>query len=1212
MSGGTKHTAAELSASDYVHLHNHTHHSLLDGLTKIDELVGRVKETGMNAVAITDHGTLSGAIEFYKACTTAGIKPIIGIETYVAARTIHDRDPAKDKARYHLVLLAMNNVGYQNLMHLSTIANLDGMYYKPRIDHDLLEKYSEGLIVSSACLGGEISESLKHDDYTKAKEIALWYKGVFGDRYYLEIQDHNEYPEQRKVNQRIFKLGKELGIKCILTSDAHYVRAEDQEAHEILLCVGTGAYLADQDRMSLTDFHLHVTDPKDIIARWGVEHPEIIRNTKEVADRCRIEFEFGKILIPTFPTPKDYDEKTYLHELVWRGLLWRYCDMPLEEATKHTEKQARTKLPAAVIERAEYELGVIDRMGFNGYYLIVQDFINWGKNRGIIFGPGRGSGAGSIIAYAVRITELDPLKYDLLFERFLNPDRISMPDFDIDIQDTRRDEVIQYCVEKYGTERVANITTFGTMAARAAVRDVARVLQVPYGEADRLAKLIPPPVQGRHIPLSVSIEKDPDLRREYENNQTAKQVIDYAVRLEGTIRSHGVHAAGVVIAPDDIVKFAPLEMAQKGVVATQYPMGPIEELGLLKMDFLGLSNLTIINNALRIIRKVYKKNIELGSIPLDDNKTYELFQRGDTTGVFQLESAGMKRYLKELKPSVFDDIIAMVALYRPGPMQFIESFIKRKHGEEKIVYLHPGMENSLKNTYGILVYQEQFMQISKEWCGFTGGQADTLRKAVGKKKIDLMRKVKVEFVEGAVKHGGATQEVAEKFWDQLEEFANYCFNKSHAACYGLIAYWTAYLKAYYPDAFMAALMTSDADDVDRLAIEIAECRHGGLTVLAPDVNQSFVEFAIVPNEKKIRFGMAAVKGVGTAAVEEILRTRDEDGQFASIGDFARRVNTSKFNRKAWESLIKAGAFDAFASRSDLLFNLDMIVAYASRVQKDAASNQADLFGGLSSVVAVPELALETSPEQHHERERLQWERELLGLYLSAHPLDKYDDYFSEQTMHLASLEVGHDKKTVTIGGVLSSFRIIVTKNGSKMAFLKLEDKSGEGEVIVFPKLFESIGEQLVQDAVVKVSGKVSSTDRDGASLGEAKVIADEVIFVTNEELDNYKASGKKMKTPKAKIAPVISVKTVAESLPTYIPVDDTPKKLFVHVRNPDNHDALLTLKKTLNDFPGDNEIILVLGTDKKSALRLPFRIDANQLLMTRIGEIYGSECVVVQ
>ncbi len=966
--------------------------------------------------------------------------------------------------------------------------------------------------------------------------------------------------------------------------------------------------------MSLKEFHLHVTDPKDVIERWGDKHPDIITNTKVIADRCNVELEFGKILIPTFPVPKGMNEKTYLHSLVWRGLVWRYAGKTPEEAAKFDETKARALLSAPVIERADYELGVIDRMGFNGYFLIVQDFINWGKDRGIIFGPGRGSGAGSIIAYSIRITELDPLHYDLLFERFLNPDRISMPDFDIDIQDTRRDEVIQYCVEKYGTNRVANITTFGKMAARAAIRDVARVLQMPYGDADRLAKLIPPPVQGRHILLSKSIQDDPDLKKEYDTNPMAKKVIDYAIRLEGTIRSHGVHAAGVVIAPDDIVKFAPLEMAQKGVVATQYPMGPIEELGLLKMDFLGLSNLSIIKNALRIIKKVYKNDIDLGTLPLDDLKTYELFQRGDTTGVFQLESAGMKRYLKELKPSVFDDIIAMVALYRPGPMQFIDEFIKRKHGEKKIVYPHDTMKNALENTYGVLVYQEQVMQISKEVCGFTGGEADTLRKAIGKKNAELMAKMKDKMIEGGASHSGIDKDLMERFWKQLEDFAAYCFNKSHAACYALIAYWTAYLKAHYPDAFMAALMTSDQDDVERLAIEITECRHSGLTVMSPDINQSFVEFAIVPNEQKIRFGMAAVKGVGTGAVEEILRARDQDGKFTSIGDFARRVSPSRFNRKAWDSLIKSGAFDAFATRSDLLFNLDTIVAYASRMQKEANTNQADLFGGLAEAVSIPEMQLETAPEQHHERERLQWERELLGLYLSAHPLDRYDDYFAEQTVALSSLTTDHDKRAVVIGGVVSTIRSIVTKSGSKMAFLRIEDKTGEGEVIVFPKLFEELGESLVQDCVVRVSGKVSTTDRQGNSIGEAKVIADEITLVTNDELDNYTSTGKKMKGPKArKKDDSLAAKVIEPSNTVYTPVDETPKKLYVHVKNPDDHETLFELKQCLNKYPGDSEIVLVLGEgEKKSALRLPFLVALSDELATTIATMYGQECVVIR
>ncbi len=1230
-----------LTTSQYVHLHNHTHHSLLDGLSKIPKLVQTVKDMGMEAVAITDHGTMSGVLDFYKAANAEGIKPILGMEAYVAARSRHDRDPQKDKARYHLIILAMNNTCYQNLMKLSTTANLEGMYYKPRIDHELLEKYNEGLIILSGCASGELGENLRADNYEEAKSIAAWYKSVFGDRYYLELQDHGHlesktaWDVQVKINGYLEKISAELDIPMVVTSDGHYLSHDDQDTHEILLCVGTGAYLSDEKRMSLKDFELHVTDPNEIIERWSKTHPEAVANTKVIADRCHVEIELGKILIPTFPTPEGHNEKTYLDLLTYQGLAWRYGGISQQESEAISIEDAKKLLSEEVLERTAYELDVMDRMGYNGYFLIVQDFINWGKNQGIIFGPGRGSAAGSIVSYAIRITELDPLKYDLLFERFLNPDRISMPDVDIDIQDTRRNEVIQYCTDKYGAERVANIVTFGTMAARAAVRDVARVLQVPYAESDRIAKLVPQPVQGRHIPLSVSVKDDADFKHEYETNPTAKQVIDFAMRLEGTIRSHGVHAAGVVIAPDDIVNFVPIEMSQKGVPATQFPMGQVEELGLLKMDFLGLSNLSIINNALRIIKKVYKTDIELNAIPLDDKETYALFQRGDTTGVFQLESAGMKRYLRELKPSVFDDIIAMVALYRPGPMQFIDSFIKRKHGEEEITYLDQGLENSLKNTYGILVYQEQFMQISKEWCGFTGGQADTLRKAVGKKNIDLMRKVKVDFVEGAMKVSGAKQKDAETFWDQLEEFANYCFNKSHAACYGLIAYWTAYLKAHYPDAFMAALMTSDADDTERLAIEISECQHMGIKVLSPDVNESYVEFAVVPGENEIRFGMAAVKGVGVGVVEEILRAR-EDGKFLGVEDFAKRVSTRKVNKKAWESLIKTGAFDEMADRSDLLFNLETIQAFASKLQKEALSGQTDLFGGLATVAAIqPTVTMQTAPVKHTDKERLTWERELLGLYISAHPLDNYDAYFSEQTVPVSEMTQDIDGKAITIGGLISSVRSIVTKSGTKMAFVKLEDKSGESEVIVFPNLYEQIGAKLVQDAVIRASGKVSARDRDGNLSNDVKLIADDIQLVDDEELRTYESTGRIMAKPKA--GKVVAVRKPrgnsnygsgggfnkpAASGPGVSsaprepagppPAAEVLKKLFVHVKDPDDQEALMKIRSECGKSPGLSDIVLVLGPDKQSAIKMPFRIDATDELIGRLVKILGEDAVVLK
>lgn len=1231
-----------LDASQYVHLHNHSHHSVLDGLSKIPKLVEKVKGMGMDAVAITDHGTMSGVLELYKAAKAEGIKPILGIEGYVSSRSRFDRDPQKDKARYHITLLAMNNEGYQNLMQLSTHANLEGMYYKPRMDRELLEQYNEGIIALSGCASGELGENLRADNYEEAKSIAAWYKSVFGDRYYLELQDHG-HPEsntawdvQTKINGYLERISAELDIPMVVTSDGHYIDHDDRDTHEILLCVGTGSFLSDEKRMSLKEFELHVTDPREIIERWGVTHPDAVANTKIIADRCNVELELGGILIPTFPTPEGHDEKTYLDLLVYQGLAWRYGDTTPELAADMTVEEARGHTPAEVLERADYELGVIDRMGFNGYFLIVQDFINWGKNQGIIFGPGRGSAAGSIVSYAIRITELDPLKYDLLFERFLNPDRISMPDVDIDIQDTRRNEVIQYCTDKYGAERVANIVTFGTMAARAAVRDVARVLQVPYGESDRLAKLVPQPVQGRHIPLAKSVVEDADLKQEYNNNPTAKTVFDYAMRLEGTIRSHGVHAAGVVIAPDDIVKYVPIEMSQKGVPATQFPMGSVEELGLLKMDFLGLSNLTIINNALRIIKKVFNTDIDLLNIPLDDEETYKLFQRGDTTGVFQLESAGMKRYLRELKPSVFDDIIAMVALYRPGPMQFIDSFIKRKHGEEEITYLDNGMENSLKSTYGILVYQEQFMQISKEWSGFTGGQADTLRKAVGKKNIDLMRKVKVDFVEGAIKTSGAKKETAELFWDQLEEFANYCFNKSHAACYGLIAYWTAYLKAHYPEAFMAALMTSDADDTERLAIEITECKYMGITVLSPDVNESFVEFAVVPGKKEIRFGLSAIKGVGLGVVEEILEARN-DGKFKSVEDFAKRVSTRKVNKKAWDSLIKTGAFDAMADRSDLLFNLETIQAFASKLQKEALSGQTDLFGALGGdAIAQPTVTMTAAPVKHTDKERLTWERELLGLYISAHPLDNYDAYFSEQTVPIVEMTKDIDNKPLTIGGLVSAVRTIVTKSGTKMAFVKLEDKTGEAEVIVFPNLFEQVGAQLVQDAVIRFSGKVSARDRDGNLTDDVKLIADEVQPVDDEELRSYESNGRKMVKPKG--GKLQAVRTPRKGNPNYgkgggngggsaqasapaakpaersgpPPAAEVLKKVYVHVKDPENQQALVEIRKQCAHFPGLSDMVLVLGPDKKSAIKMPFRVDGSDELIGRLVKILGEDAVALK
>src|SRR3989344_4504679 len=1146
---------AKLKPNDFVHLHNHSQYSLLDGLTKLPALIEFVKASGMEAVALTDHGTMSGTVEFYKAAKAADIKPIIGMEAYVAPRKYTDKEPEKDRQYYHLTMLAMNQKGYQNLMRLSTIANLEGFYYRPRIDHDLIEKYSEGLIVLSGCMGGEVSDALRAGQYEQAKKTALWYKQLFGDRYYLELLDHGHvnhpsaWKEQKAVNDQLLKLAKELKIPAVVTCDAHYLKSEDREAHEILLCVQTGAFLTDEERFSLKDFELHIMDPAEVIKRWGETHPELITNTGAIARRCSVEIELGNILIPKFPVPKGESEKSLLEKLVWQGLAWRYGRKNRATAAKLTVTEAKKLLKPAIIERAKYELEVVEKMGFAGYFIIVADFINWGKDRGIVFGPGRGSAAGSIMSYAMRITELDPLQYDLLFERFLNPDRISMPDMDIDIQDSRRDEVINYCIEKYSRDRVANIVTFGRMAARNSVRDVAMVLQVPYAEAARLAKMIPPPIQGRHVPLALHLIDVPELRAENTNSPQAKRVFDLATRLEGTIRSHGVHAAGVVIAPDDIVKYTPLEMAQKGVIATQYSMGPVEDLGLLKIDFLGLSNLTIIKNALRIVKKVYQKNIDIAQIPLNDKKTFELLQKAETTGVFQLESAGMRRYLKQLKPTEFEDIIAMVALYRPGPIQWIDDFIARKHGLRKIEYIHESVKSALENTYGVIVYQEQVMQISKDLAGFSGGQADTLRKGIGKKIPEVLAKMKTQFIEGAVKHSSADRRQMERFWSQLEEFAAYCFNKVHSACYGLIAYHTAYLKAHYPQAFMAALMTSDYDTIDRLSIEITECKHMGIEVLAPDINQSFHEFAVVPKTNQIRFGLDAIKNVGHSAVEEILRAREElGGQFGSLEGFCAHVNPGIVSRKSMESLIKSGAMDSFGVRSQLLHNLDNILALSNRLQRDAAAGQVGLFGDTEAGGLAPALSLEITDVQFSPAEQLAWERELLGLYLSKHPLEDYETILTDQTIKIAELRPEMDGAPVTVGGSITELREITTKNGSKMAFVKLADISGEIQLVLFPKIYKEV--ELVRDQVIIAKGRLNSRDRSsGSTLDELKLLPDKLELISAETAKAYKPRGKKPVTPKLVATPAAV----------------SPQRLYIRIENSEDQNQLMTLKQKLDD-----------------------------------------------
>ncbi|NIM47110.1 MAG: DNA polymerase III subunit alpha [Candidatus Aenigmarchaeota archaeon] len=1059
--------------SKFVHLHVHTHYSLLDGLAKIPALLDKTKEMGMDTLAITDHGVMYGVIEFYKEAKDRGIKPIIGCEMYIAPRAMQDKTPKLDTNPYHLVLLCKDKTGYLNLIELVTKAHLEGYYYRPRIDKDLLKKHKEGLVALSGCHNGEVGTHLMSGNLKAAEKSAMFYKELFEEDFYLELQDHPDWEEQIKLNKDLVKLGEKLGIPIVITKDAHYIEKSDSEAHDVLLCLQTGSFISDIDRLKI-EGDLSLVPPTEISERFK-EYPEAVKNTVKIAEKCNLEIDLGQILLPHFEVPKGETPKSYLEKLVREGIKKRYLDLNKE-----------------VQEKVDFELSVIEKMGYETYFLVVADFVNWAKSQGILVGPGRGSAAGSIVSYVLGITDLNPLKYNLLFERFLNPDRISMPDVDLDFADDRRDEVIEYVAQKYGHDHVAQIITFGTMMARVAIRDTGRVLGMSYSEVDRIAKVTPP-----HMSLRESIKVIPELKNFYDSDEQIKKLLDLAVQLEGVARHASTHAAGVVISREPLKNYVPLQKATKGELAviTQYSMGPLEDIGLLKMDFLGLANLTILKNTLRIIKKVYGKEIDLTKILLDDKKTYELLSKGETIGVFQLESSGMKRYIKELKPTCLEDIVAMVALYRPGPMQWIDDFIKRKHGKAKISYPHPLVENALKSTYGVAVYQEQVMQIARDLAGFSGGEADTLRKAMGKKIGSLMQKQRKSFIEGAVKNN-VSRSLAEKVFDSLQDFAAYAFNKSHAACYGMITYETAYLKAHYPAAFMAALMTSDYGNIDKIAVEVEECQRMGITVLPPDVNESFAEFGVVKESGNIRFGMMAIKNIGTGIIEAIVSARDKGkGPFKNIDDFARRVSSKELNKKALESLIKCGAMDSLGTREELLGNMEKISHYASKVQRHKENGQIDLFGDFG--IDLPSLTLEKVPEKFSSREKLAWEKELLGLYISEHPLDEYKDYINNlditQVKDLEKVDSGVSTK---VAGVITQVQRVLTRTKETMLFVKVEDKTGSAEVLVFPTVLKKDALLWGEGRVVLVEGKISVKD------GAPKILCDGVREVTSKSIQD--------------------------------------------------------------------------------------------------------------
>jgi len=1065
--------------SPFVHLHVHSMYSLSDAMGNVEDLVLRAKELEFDSIALTDHSGLYGAVEFFETAKKHGIKPIFGVEANIAPHKHTDKRPSIDAHPSHLTLLAETNEGYQNLLRLVSISFLEGFYYKARMDKDLLRQYGKGLIALSGCSKGEIPKACQANDLTRAEQLIREYQEIFGaQNFFLELVHHPESPTQIEINTRLIEIGRKTGTPIVATKDAHYLSPDDREAQDVLTCIHDGKQLSDQNRYSMSAVDLSLSSSDEMIKAFQ-DHPEAIQNTRLIADRCKVELELGKSLLPEFEVPHGETDTSYLRKLCANGLEERYPDPTRRE-------EARTRM--------EFELDTIERMGFAAYFLIVQDYIVWAKTHGVIVGPGRGSAAGSVVAYVLKITNLDPLRYGLLFERFLNPDRISMPDIDTDFDDVKRKDVIEYVMQKYGNDHVAGIITFGTMAARAAVRDVGRVLGMPYAEVDHISKSVPPPVQGKHIPLKKSIKEGPELHALYEGDPRVKRLLDLAIRLEGTTRHASQHACGIVITPKPLVEYAPLQKAQGGDVShvIQYSLHSTEVMGLLKMDFLGLSNLSVIRDCLEITEAVYGVKINIDDIPLDDAPTYEILGRGETTGVFQLESEGMKKYVKELKPTVIEDIIAMVALYRPGPMQFIEQFIARKHGKEKIRYMHPLMESALKNTYGIPVYQEQVMQVAKDLALFTGGEADTLRRAMGKKIARLMAEMRAKFVMGAIKNG-VQRETAEAIFTQFEEFAAYGFNKSHAACYALIAYQTAYLKAHYPDAFMAALLNSDCTNLDRVTIEVEECRRMGLEVLAPDINESFARFSVVKDTNKLRFGLLAIKGLGEDVVEVMIKERKTDGPYKDLADLLSRINHHAFNRRSLEVLIRSGALDRFGERNVLYFNIEGLLDFHRQRSQESSSGQVNLFASpgrdVNSTIRLKPAAAATN------REKLIWEKELLGLYVSSHPFKEYGDRLKDLYVPIASLAEKKKEKSVRIGGIITSAKKIYTKNNEPMVFLKVEDLSGDIEAVVFPRVYRDKPELWEADRLLIVAGRVQEKD------GELKFLVESGYELTPDNIE---------------------------------------------------------------------------------------------------------------
>ncbi|MDO5557519.1 MAG: DNA polymerase III subunit alpha [Clostridia bacterium] len=1095
----------------FVHLHVHSEFSLLDGANRIKDLPVRAKELGMNAIAITDHGAMFGVIDFYKECKKNGVKPIIGCEVYVAPRTRKDREPSIDNKYNHLILLAKDNEGYKNLSKLVSLSYLEGFYYKPRIDKEILEKYSKGLICCSACLAGEISQAILNNDMEEAKKAALWYKNLFNDDYYLEIQN-NGLSEQVLVNQKLVQLSKELEIPLVATNDAHYLKKEDAYNHEILLCIQTGSKMSDDNRMKFNTDELYIKSQEEMEDYFS-NIPEAIENTVKIAEKCNVEFEFGNTVLPNYDVPKEYKTHyDFFKKLCDNGIKKRYGENP----------------PKEILERAEYELNVIKQMGYVDYFLIVWDFINYAHENGIPVGPGRGSGAGSIIAYSIGITDIDPIKYNLIFERFLNPERISMPDFDIDFCTERRQEVIDYVGRKYGKDHVSQIITFGTMSAKMVIRDVSRALDIPYAEADKLAKMIPFEV---HITIKRAMELNRELKDLYETDEEVKRILDIAMALEGMPRQASTHACGVVITKEPVDTYVPLYV-RDDQVSTQFIMTTLEELGLLKMDFLGLRNLTVIQDTINLVKGNSGKELQFDK-EMSDPNVFKLWQNGYTMGIFQFESQGITNFMKELKPDSLEDIIAGVSLYRPGPMDQIPRYIANKKDMEHAVYTHDALRPILGVTYGCMVYQEQVMQIVRDLAGYSLGRADLVRRAMGKKKLDVMAKEREYFIHGKLDENGnieipgcirngIDETSANKIFDEMAEFAKYAFNKSHAAAYAVVSYRTAFLKAYYPKEFMAATLNSYLGDLDKVPQYIEDSRRMGIEILGPSINKSFTKFTV--DGDAIRFGLGSVKNVGTAVVDTIVEDRKNNGEFKSFIDFCERMQELSVNKKCIECLIKAGAFSEFEqTTATLLESFESIIESISNLNKKNLKGQVSMFDLAGSEENNEKMKYSfMEKEEFSKRELLTMEKEMLGIYVTGHPLNNIREEIERvSTIRSSDLKIDEDDEaevqllnsrdgaSVKYVGIITSVKKKFTKNNTIMAFVTMEDLHGTIEVIVFENCYKMCTELLKEDNIVVVDGRLSIKDGKEATvmareIKEFKIQKDESLYINITDLDEEK------------------------------------------------------------------------------------------------------------